>query len=303
MPKTSAFDHPKFEHSLTIHSWQLKACENNLFAAMTLAYLEDKFMLLLQAKDKQKGWLKLNKFQIKNAIFAESSNYVDSALDHLKLLNFIQLNPQNPDYPRGEEEVWVKLNFLEVNAWLEVYKDKKVKKIDLLNYAPFMMLALFMTPEPQIIEKTVEVVKEKIVAEREKLRPEDHPYVQRAAKLFEFWKWVTNHPKSNISDKYLRMIINRLKENYSDYQVAQAILGILSRKGQKDFEKYDTLNYIIKDSARLDMMVKDAEKMGFNIDKAGNEFYEFSKKFDSNEKIEPRSTVDIINPNTGSKLK
>ncbi|MGB4825630.1 MAG: hypothetical protein WBP82_12095, partial [Leuconostoc mesenteroides] len=268
-------------------------------AALLLAYLEDKFNLLLQSKEKNKGWMLLNKFQVQNAIFAESYHYVEQGLEQLMILNFIQLNPKNADYPRQENEIWVKVDALKINQWLSIYKKSDEVRMNLLNFNPFLALMLFGKSEPEVIEKIVE----KKVIEREKFKESDLPFMRRASRIYEFWKWVTNHPQSKISEKFLKMIIARLKEDYTDGQLAHSIYGLLPRKENPEMNKFDGIKYVFGDSEKVDRMISDAIKSGYTEKLAEDEFDDFCQALEHQEDIKPRPIrYGSKNKSTGANL-
>lgn len=304
MPKTSAFDHPKFEHHLDVHSWMFKACGKNLYAALLLAYLEDKFNELLVKENKNKGWMKLNKFQLQNGIFAESWHYVEEGLGILSTLKFIQYNPNSPEFPREETEMWIKVNALEVNRWLSVHKKSDEDKMKVLDWNPFLAMMLMHEQRVVIKEEVVQVVKE-VKTRTYNLEKFGQSAIATAKEIFQFWRWIVNKPRAQESNKFLKMICDRLSEKYTIGDCAQACFGMVKRKANPDMSKYDDLQYIFGDSARMNRMISDAESIGWDNNKAFEKFEEIISKIEMSESLPAPPKLDTsvkINVSTGAEL-
>jgi hypothetical protein len=304
--KTSPIRHPKFEHSTTVHSWMFKACHGNLTAALLLGYLEGKFHILLQTQEKneRKGWMRLQKFQIKNGCFASDWEDLDLAFDILKALSFLEIDDRGEiDYPLKEGEVWLKFQAKRINEWLEVYQKPVETKLGLFDFTPFLSL-LFLTEAKFIevevpVEKIVEVVVEREVKTRTiKL---DETWIGVARDLFAFWKFVTKHPRSNLQDKSAKFIIDRLKDGYDKYQIAAGVIGITYSDHHVQ-NKFDHMDYVVRTGKMLDHMISLATNNGYKPEYVQTTFDEYIKKRDSGEDIEPLEKAGK-NKTTGNTLK
>lgn len=303
--KTSPIRHPKFEHNTVLHSWMVKACYGNLTAALLLSYLEGKFHVAMQCDNKPiKGWMKFQKFQVKNGCFAEAWDDLDLAIDILKALNFIEIDDRGEgDRKLGENEIWICFYARKINEWLEVYQKPTEKKMELFNFTPFLSL-LFLTNTTFIeveVEKIVEI--EKIVEKQVKVRTIklDDTWIGVARNLFNFWKYLTGHSKSNLQDKYAKMIIDRLKDEYTPGQIAHGIIGLTYSDYHKT-NNYDHIQYVVRDTGKLDRLIDLAKKQKITLEHAQTAFDEFIRKTEAGEDLEPIAKI-AVNPNTGKTLK
>lgn len=303
--KTSPIRHPKLEHTTTIHSWMVKACMGNLPAALLLGYLEGKFHVHLQSNEpKLKGWMKFQKFQIKNGCFSESWDDLDLSIDILKALDFIEVDEVGSDTRElSDGEVWIKFNALKINQWLDVYVKPTEKKMELFNFAPFLSL-LFLTQAHYVeieVEKVVEV--EKIVEKEIKTRTIkiDETWIGVARDLFTFWKYMTKHPRSNLQDLYAKMIIDRLKQGYTAHQIAHGIIG-LTHSDYHIKNKFDHIQYVVKASEKLDRLIGIAQKNNITEAHAITAYSQFIENRDNGALMEA-VTKKGINPTTGNELK
>lgn len=303
--KTSPIRHPKFEHSVTIHSWMMKACHGNLYAALLLGYLESKYHIALQTDTKpKKGWMKFQKFQVKNGSFAGDWEDLDLALDILSALSFVDHDDTwNEERPCGEGEIWIQFHALRINQWLELYQKPTEKKMELFDFTPFISL-LFLTQATFIevevpVEKIVEVKVEKEVKVRTiKL---DETWIGVARDLFAFWKFATKHPRSNLQDKSAKLIIDRLKDGYDKYQIATGIIGI-TYSDHHTQNKYDHIDYVVRTAKMLDTFIALASDNGYKPEYAEITFNEYIRKRDAGETIEPLEK-SAVNPTTGKTIK
>lgn len=317
--KTSAIRHPKREHQITVHSWMFKVTGKNLYAANLLAYLEGKFNLMLDLDVKNGGWMKLNKMQIKNGIFADEWEYYNSAIDTLLALEFISVDTESTDeFPLGEYELFIKLDALKINEYLDNITKTKEVTSPIVDYLPYFV---FIGHTPKIephVEKTtvtyteinVEQPKQQTLIDvgktvkktrTKKVIELDNSLIGTARELFAFWKVKTGHKRSNLQDKFAKQIIDRLKDGYSPFQIAQGIIGLTHSQYHKDNE-YDHIQYVVRDTQKLDRMCDIAERNGIELDDAGEEYSVFLESFRSGEKLEYEEPT-FKNPITGKELK
>lgn len=286
MPKTSAIQHPKRDYYLSIHRWQIDICKGNIQSAFILSAMEELFNNLLEQKIKNKGWIFIQyKKLIELCVLPISAGDLPDNLKLLQSLKIISL-----DVPREIEDInkgleisklgfWFKLEAVKINQWIQAHQTPVEKKLDVLDYEPFLALLLFQIKS---------------------LRPElpKTEYKQNVIQLFNFWKVVTNHPRSAAADKWLKMISERLKDGYSVEYCAKAILGISysSHHNGDNGVKYDGVKYIFGDTEKLDRMADIAELHGETNFTAEAKLIKFNQtgKFDFNR---------AVNPSTGAILK
>lgn len=306
MSKTSCIRHPKFEHSISVHSWQYRATGKHLYAALLLSYLEEKVNLLLELKNMgvnyNKGWIKLNMFQLKHGIFTEDFRELESAIEILEGLKFIETNPDSPEFPRESNEIWIKVNALQINNWIDIDSKTDEVKMNLLDFNPFIILMVLSgTAEVEIQEKIIET---KAASPLKKFE-DNQPLIQKARQLFYFWKWVTDKPRSQPQDKYLRMIIDRLQDGYTEIDIALSFYGMLYRKNT-DFAKYDAIHYIVKESAKLDRFTAYALEIGYDEEIAEKEYNQFISMWSVGAKVPARpieQRQESVKSATGSEIK
>lgn len=281
----------------------VKACYGNLTAAMLLAYLEGKYHVAMQCDNKpSKGWMKFQKFQVKNGCFAEEWDDLDLAFDILKALDFVEVDDRGEDLrPVSEGEVWIRFCALRINQWLEVYAKPTEKKMELFDFYPFLSL-LFLT-EVHYVEVEKEVVVEKVVEKEVKVRTIsiDETYIGVARHLFAFWRHLTGHKRSQLQDRYAKMIIDRLKNGYTAGQIAWGIVG-LTYSDYHTNNSYDHIQYVVRDSGKLDRLCQVAEKHNITLEAAETSFNSFVNKVESGEVVETITKVGV-NPATGNTLK
>lgn len=300
--KTSPIRHPKYEHATTVHSWMVKACHGNITAALLLGYLESKFHICLETGNPHKNWMKLSKFQIKHGCFSEWDD-LELGLDILKGLQFIEIDDLGgEDRPLGNGEVWIKFNAKTINNWLEVYQKPVEAKISLFNFSPFMALLWFTNATYIEIPVEKEVLVEKVVVKeiKERVINVDETYIGVARDLFAFWRYIHKHPRSNLQDKYAKMIIDRIKQNYTQAQIAQGILGLNYSEYHKK-NSFDHIQYVVKESAKLDRLIDVAAKNNISEAVAEAAYNQYLKQRDSGE-LEP-AKKEGVNPITGNTLK
>ena len=313
--KSSAIRHPKREHNITVYSWMMKVTEKNLYAANLLAYLEGKFNLMLDLENKQGGWMKLHKIQIKNGIFADAWDYYDSAIDTLKALQFISVDEVGtPDMPLKEGEIWVNFHALAINQWLDEHVkngNKQSPIVDMMPYFAFIPFSSeFKRPEPykvnvvlpgEITQQPLIDVGEKKKRTRKKDIELDTTFIGAARELFAFWKMKTGHKRSNLQDKYAKMAIDRMKEGYTANQIAHGIIGLTHSKYHID-NKYDHFEYVVRDTNKLDRMCAIATEKQINLDDAAEEYSLFLYKYREGQDIKYEEP-QYKNPITGGELK
>lgn len=305
--RTSALRHPKHEHAITIHSWMMKITNNNLYAATLLAYLENKFNIMLDMKEKSGGWMKLQRFQVKNGMFATTFNEVDDAINLLESLDLILVNhiSDHTGEALKSGEISIKLDALRINEWLDVYCKKVDNKMDLLEYAPFMNLLLigYKLAEVQIEDEQPELFELKQVETKKRKTKDSEPdstYIGKARNLFTFWKTKTGHKRSNLGNKFANMIIARIKDGYTDGQIAHGIIGLTFSKYHIE-NKYDHIEYVVRDTAKLDRMIAIAIKNNVTEDMAFQEFLKMVVKIENGEELSYDKKI-FVNPTTGKEL-
>lgn len=187
---------------------------------------------------------------------------------------------QVADKTGKKEKAW---RFLDVHTHLISSFDYSTEKIvSILNEYDFELVMPELKLLKQKKENTSVNESRKIVATR----------------LFEFWKVCTGHLKSKINDASIRMICDRLKEGYSENQLAQAIVGITLSEFENNRGKYDGLKYIAKESEKVDRLSAKAEKAGYNESIVENLMISLQNgNFTGLEKDE-----NHINTKTGAKL-
>lgn len=126
--------------------------------------------------------------------------------------------------------------------------------------------------------------------------------------LFNFWKFMLNHPQARESDKYLKPIDQRIKQGYTAVQLAQAICGLsLSRHHIEN--GYTHSHYAFKDDKQVIMMINVAVKNGVTEEIAEKQFNWFIEKFNSGYDIkelinmkDAKIQKKSVNPRTGEEL-
>ena len=177
--------------------------------------------------------------------------------------------------------------------------------MDLLEYAPFMHLLLinYKMAEVQIEDEEqepFELTPPEVKKTRKKQKSEDESYSGKAYSIFDFWKMKTGHKRSNLQDKHKRLIINRLKEGYTEFQLAHAVIGITFSNHHIE-NKYDHIYYIVRETSMLDRFISMAIREGITEEKAKEEYSELKRKISAGEEITYEKKV-FVNPNTGKQL-
>jgi hypothetical protein len=301
-----------------------KVTGKNLYAANLLAYLEGKFNLMLELENKSGGWMKLNKMQIKNGIFADEWDYYNIAMDTLKALEFIAVDEEgSPEFPLGNYELWVKLDALKINQWLDDYTKTKGELqspvIELMPYFVFLqqhkLLPLEVQPHQAVVleqlqnghvrvpeqQSLIEVGEKKRKPRAKKTIELDNSMIGTAKELFAFWKMKTGHKRSNLQDKYAKMAMDRMKEGYTPVQIAQAIIGLT----HSDFHiqnNYDHFEYVVRNAKNMDKFCDLAEKNSVTETEASKIYSEFVEQLRSGAEIQYETTT-FKNPITGRELK
>ncbi len=309
--RTSAIRHPKYEHAITIHSWMMKITEGNLYAATLLGYLESKFNILLDAKEKNNGWMKLKEFQVKNGMFASTFNDMNMAIEILETLDLILVNRlyDSKAQELKSGEISIKLDALRINEWLDMYCKNTDTKMGLLEYMPFLGLLLInyqmdtvdLNDNEDQLEFELKPPEPKTRRKATSNKPTDNPVTDSAYMLFNFWKVKTGHKKSNLSDRDRNLIMKRLGDGYSEAQIAHATIGISFSQHHVE-NKYDYMYYVVRQAAMLDRFIAFAIKEGITEEQANLEYSEVKRKLDNNEELVYESKRVFKNPTTGKEL-
>jgi len=129
--------------------------------------------------------------------------------------------------------------------------------------------------------------------------------------LFDFWRFMLNHPQARESEKYLKPIVQRLKEGYTIPQLSQAIYGLSLSKYHLE-NGYTHIHYALKDDRQILMMVQTAKKSNIteeDAEKLYNWFIErklsgrdIKELISIKDKQTSTQSTKSTNPKTGEKL-
>jgi glutathione peroxidase-family protein len=126
--------------------------------------------------------------------------------------------------------------------------------------------------------------------------------------LFNFWKFMLNHPQARESEKYLKPISQRLKEGHTFAQLSHAICGLSLSKYHID-NGYTHIYYALRDDKQVLMMINVADKNGVTEEKAETQYEWFVERFNSGHDIkeliklkDTKISKRSVNPKTGEEL-
>jgi hypothetical protein len=85
-----------------------------------------------------------------------------------------------------------------------------------------------------------------------------------ARRIFEFWKSTTNHPRSRLDDKRLKLICSRLTDGYTERDLKLGVFGCKHSRyhqGENDrHEVYDSIELIFRDADHVDKFMRLGEQ-------------------------------------------
>lgn len=161
---------------------------------------------------------------------------------------------------------------------------------------PFLALLLFAPQKRSRI--TIE----------EQFDKEPTTFVGMSKEIFGFWREV-NQKKTHESKKILKMIVDRLKEDYTVTQLCQASIGILfsphhqgkNNNGIKNQGiKYNEPRYVFSDSERVSRWIDKAEENAYPEDYVEQVLL---PKFRNDGKVTLKQSFTIVNKMTGEGLR
>ena len=84
-----------------------------------------------------------------------------------------------------------------------------------------------------------------------------------ARRVFDAWKATTNHPRSHLDAKRLKLICDRLNDGYSEQDLKLAALGISVcpwNQGQNpDHRIYDSVELCYRNADKVDYFIREGE--------------------------------------------
>jgi hypothetical protein len=268
---TSVLRYPKRDRFLRIHASLRVACKGNDCAAVLVPFFEYWHNFALDLED-----YKNSRIDAENIIDASTSfihsvlndavwqchtdedlkaglmnhyktDSINKALDVLEELRFISRDV--PDrlkllYKTGRRK-WFLLMTDNINDWFESYEAQNKK--------------LFFSPA---------VKKEKVSGAPDK-RVKAKPFAVESRQVFRYWRAYTQNgdrlrQKVTPTDYTMKMIVDRLKENFTVEQLCQAVEGCLANpfnQGKNpDRIFYDSITTIFKSSEKVDLYLSYCER-------------------------------------------
>ena len=93
--------------------------------------------------------------------------------------------------------------------------------------------------------------------------PQPESNADIARRIFDYWRTVTNHPKSHMDNKRMTLIIARLHDGYAEADLKLAALGIANsawHQGQNPERKvYDSVELCYRNADKVDMLMREGE--------------------------------------------
>lgn len=93
--------------------------------------------------------------------------------------------------------------------------------------------------------------------------PQPETKADIARRIFDYWKHVTNHPRSHMDAKRQNLITARLADGYSEADLKLAALGVANspwHQGQNPERKvYDSVELCYRNADKVDMLIREGE--------------------------------------------
>lgn len=126
-----------------------------------------------------------------------------------------------------------------------------------------------------------------------------------AQKLFDYSKLLFKKPRMTSNELYLRNIVRKMAEGYSEYDMAHALIGMANSVFHLQNGLFH-INYAARPIARPEQLISKAQEAGITTEESNRRYDEFSKLYetlDIQEIIDLRKEEKILNKSTGVELK